>query len=113
MNWFKEDSGTTNLLVCIILFTGIVLGAVTMFQAVTDKQDDVIYEYQKDLLNCKEDLDKWENRATDNLKLVKGWFGELERSYSYVMFDASDCALITETQQMVCEKNNPLFVIHN
>jgi len=95
------------ILICLLILVSVFSGL--KINQLTFERDLYLNRlYDKDRI-----IDMWEERATNQLKLVQNYCDDLSEKYSFVIFNASDCALITETQQMVCEKNNPLFVIQN
>ncbi len=100
------------LLISLALIIGAIIGGTFMSQKLTFERDLYINRmYDKDRI-----INVWEERATNNLKLIKNYCDELKDSYAYVQFNMSDCE-IYQTQQgdsnVICEKSKSLFVITN
>lgn len=109
----EDKTKLTILYVVLLLMSVFSIYRLEHYRMERDLYLNRMYDIDRQLDSCNVDVELWEERATNNLKVVKGWCDELNKKYNYVMFNASDCQLITETQMLACEKSNPSFVIQN
>lgn len=63
--------------------------------------------YDKDAI-----INVWEERATNNLKLIQNYCDELKATYTHVVFNMNDCDIYTTSNgtNVICEKDKSLFV---
>ena len=76
---------------------------------------DIRNQHNVELFQCLEDKELWENRATDNLKLVKSWCEELTTQYKYIVHNLDDCTIFqadnVANQQIICEREPMVFAV--
>lgn len=97
------------IIVCITLGIGT---CILIYIDITDTDEN---DKNIDLNKCLEEKIMWENRATDNLKLIQNYCGNLNKEYKYVIYNMSECSIFqpngVDYQQVICDREKSLFAI--
>jgi len=93
--------------IILILISILSLSIIFHHQNETDNESIV-------LKDCQKEVEVWQNRALKNVDIMHAYCDELTAQYKYVIFNMSDCSIYQpnglEYQQVICEKEKPLFV---